>query len=88
MLMDEEMDHGPIVSQIEMNIKPDENYKDLEKRLSKESGNFLIKILPLYLNNKIEPKKQDDNKASYTKILSRQEGEIDLNKSAIEIERK
>jgi len=43
MLMDEEMDHGPIVSQIEMNIKPDENYKDLEKRLSKESGNFLIK---------------------------------------------
>ena len=88
MLMDEKMDHGPVVSQMEIDIKPDENYEDLEKRLSQESGNFLIKTLPLYLNDKIKPIKQDENKASYTKILSRKQGEIDLNKSALEIERK
>jgi len=87
-LMDEKMDHGPIISQVEMDIKPDENYKDLEKRLSKESSDFLIKILPAYLNNKIKAQKQDESKASYTKILSKEQGEIDLSKSAIEIERK
>jgi len=88
MLMDEKMDHGSIISQIKINIKPNENYQDLEKKLSRESGNFLIKILPLYLNNKIKIQEQDESKASYTKILSREQGEIDLNKSAQEIERK
>lgn len=87
MLMDEKMDHGPIVSQIEIDIKPNENYENLEKRLSKESSAFLIKTLPLYLNNKIRIQEQDESKVSYTKILSREQGEIDLNKSAVEIER-
>jgi len=87
-LMDEKMDHGPIISQIKIDIKPAENYEYLEKRLSQESGAFLIKIMPQYLSNKIKPQKQDENKTSYTKILSREQGEIDLSKSAIEIERK
>ncbi|MBU1176910.1 methionyl-tRNA formyltransferase [Patescibacteria group bacterium] len=87
MLMDEKMDHGPIVSQMKIDIEPSENYKDLEKRLSQESGSFLIKILPQYLNNKIKPQIQNESEASYTKILSREQGEIDLNKSAKEIER-
>ena len=86
-LMDEKMDHGPIISQIKIDIEPNENYQNLEKKLSKESGNFLIKTLSQYLSSKIKPQKQDESKATYTKILSREQGKIDLNKSAKEIER-
>ena len=81
------MDHGPIISQIKIDIEPNENYQNLEKKLSKESGNFLIKTLSQYLSSKIKPQKQDESKATYTKILSREQGKIDLNKSAKEIER-
>ncbi len=88
MLMDEKMDHGSIVSQIKINIEPDENYQTLEKKLSQESSEFLIKILPQYLNNELKPKEQDENKASYTEILKREHGQIDIKESAQEIERK
>ena len=88
MLMDEKMDHGSIVSQIKIDIKPDENYQTLEKRLSQESSEFLIKTLPQYLNNELEPKEQDESEATYTEILKREDGQIDIKKSAQEIEKK
>lgn len=87
MLMDEKMDTGPIIAQKEIAIENNENYQDLEKRLSLESADFLLEILPQYIQRKIKPKTQNDTEASYTKILSRQDGQIDLKKSAQEIER-
>ena len=88
MLMDEKIDHGPILFQEEMDINLDDNYKDLEKKLSQRSGLILVNILPQYFNNKIKAKKQNESEATYTKILSREQGEIDFKKSAQEIERK
>ncbi|MBU4030801.1 methionyl-tRNA formyltransferase [Patescibacteria group bacterium] len=87
MLMDEKMDHGPIIAQKKVVIKKRENYQDLEKRLSLLSANFLLKILPRYIQGKINPKKQNNSKASYTKILSRQDGQIKPKQTAREIER-
>ncbi|MEA2113192.1 MAG: methionyl-tRNA formyltransferase [Patescibacteria group bacterium] len=87
MLMDEKMDTGPIIAQKKVAIKNGENRQDLETRLSLKSANFLLEILPQYIQGKIKPKKQDNSKASYTKIFSRQDGLIDWKKSAKEIER-
>ncbi|MCG2808734.1 MAG: methionyl-tRNA formyltransferase [Candidatus Portnoybacteria bacterium] len=87
MLMDEKMDRGPIIAQKKVAIKKRENYQDLEKRLSLLSANFLLKILPRYIQGKINPKKQNNSKASYTKILSRQDGQIKPKQTAREIER-
>lgn len=87
MLMNEKMDTGPIIAQKEIAVENNENYQDLEKRLSLESADFLLEILPQYIQGKIKPKTQNDTEASYTKILSRQDGQIDFKKSAQEIER-
>lgn len=87
MLMDDKMDTGPIIAQKKVIIKDNENYQDLEKRLSLESASFLLEILPQYIRGEIKPEKQNDAEASYTKILSRQDGQIDLRKNAQEIER-
>jgi methionyl-tRNA formyltransferase len=88
MLMDEKMDHGPIISQKEIKISNNDTFQSLEEKLSDLAGNFLIEILPQYLEGKIKPESQDESKVSYTKILTRQDGKIDWQKSASEIERK
>jgi len=88
MLMDEKLDHGPIISQTEIKINDQFNYQTLEKKLSQEAATLLIKILPQYFQNEIKPKPQEEKKASYTKILTRQDGKINLQQTAKEIERK
>lgn len=86
-LMDAKMDHGPIVAQEETVIRNDDNSQTLEKRLSEQAAELLIKTLPLYLDNKIKPRPQSESQASYTKILTRQDGQIDLNQTAEQIQR-
>jgi len=88
MLMDEIIDHGPIIGQKNMAIASDENYQTLEKKLSQLAANFLMEILPQYLQNKIKPQPQNEGRASYTKILTRQDGQIDWQQSAQVIARK
>ncbi len=88
MLMDEKMDHGPIVSQTEIKIDDRDNCQTLEKKLSKKAALFLIKTLPKYFQNQIKPKPQEEAKASYTKMLAREDGKIDWKQTAREIERK
>ncbi len=86
--MDEKMDHGPIITQQETNINPNDTYESLENKLSDQITDLLIKTLPRYFKNKIQLKIQDESKATYTKILTRDNGKIDLQKDVQEIERK
>jgi methionyl-tRNA formyltransferase len=88
MLMDEKIDHGPIISQKRIALILQENSQTLEKKLAQTTADFLIETLPQYLQGKIKPQVQDESKATYTKILTRQDGQIDWQKSAQEIARK
>jgi len=88
MKIDEKMDHGSIIAQQETDIKPDDTYESLESRLSEEITKLLIEILPRYFKNKIKPKIQDEDNATYTKILTRDDGRIDLKENVQKIERK
>jgi len=85
--MDEKMDHGPIVSQFEEEIKPEETAATLYQRLFETSAEVLVTILPEYLKGKIKTRRQDDEKASYTQILTKNDGRINWSKSPQEIER-
>ena len=87
MLMDEEMDHGPILAQKKAEILPDDNYPLLYSRLSESASDFLIETINKYLSGEIEPQSQDDGAATFTKILKREDGKIDWTKPALEIER-
>ncbi len=88
MLMDAKMDHGPILIQKKIKIEDNDNYQSLEKKLSRLSAKTLIEILPQYLKKEIEPKIQDEDQATYTKMFSRQDGKINLNDNPKEIEKK
>ncbi len=73
--MDEQMDHGDIVSQLEEEIKPTDTFESLAVRLFDLAAD---KLPGLIKNYKGEGKKQNDGDATFTKILKREDGLIDL----------
>jgi methionyl-tRNA formyltransferase len=78
--MDEKVDHGPVISQFKEEILPDDNGETLRTRLFERSAKVLVETLEPYLQGKIRPKVQDDSQATFTKIMTREGGFIDLTK--------
>ena len=76
-LLDDKMDHGPILAQKETEIK-NLNFEKVYLKLAQLGGDLISEIIPLYFNNKIIPQKQDDNQATYTKKFKLEDGYVDL----------
>ncbi|MBI3305264.1 methionyl-tRNA formyltransferase [Candidatus Parcubacteria bacterium] len=87
MLMDAEMDHGAILAQEEVVLKGDEITVALTSRLARIGGRMLTEVIPRWLAGKVTPVEQDHAAATYTKILTKEDGRIDWSKSAAQIER-
>jgi len=85
--MDAKMDHGPIVFQFSEELPSGATPDKLYPQLFQKSAEELVKILPDYLEDKIKFKEQDHSQATFCKILTRQDGKIDWQKSNEEIER-
>jgi len=83
--LDEKTDHGPIIAQKKLEILEDDNNESLSNSLACEGADFLIKVLPDYLQSKLTPKEQSDKFASYTKLISPQDTKINWKKSPLEI---
>ncbi|MEW5805716.1 MAG: methionyl-tRNA formyltransferase [Patescibacteria group bacterium] len=79
-LLDEEMDHGPILAQEQAFISSDEYFTDPSKNLALQGAEALKKAVPLWLEDKISPKPQKHSQASYTKLFTWQDGKIEPNK--------
>ncbi len=87
MLVEEKMDAGDILLQAEADIADDETFYSLHDKLSVLGTHLLIDTLPKYIKDEIEPRDQDKSKATYCKIITKEDGKIDWSKSAQEIER-
>ena len=86
-LMDEEMDHGNIISNSKFLISNKITYKELGEKLAKTGADLLKKTLPNWINGKIKAWPQDHSQATFCKIIKKEDGKIDWNKSAEEIEK-
>ena len=87
MKLDEEMDHGGIISNMEVQISKNDTCESLSQKLAISGAEILIKTIPDYISEKIKPIEQNHSKATYTKIIKKEDGKIDWSKSANEIER-
>ena len=67
MLLDEEMDHGPIIKQVTGYELQRVNYPKATEDLFRIGGQELVKIIPDWVEEKIEAVEQDHNQATYTK---------------------
>ena len=84
-LMDENMDHGDIIIQQEIEIKLT-TYKELSKKLANIGADLLIEILPKWFKNKLKPIPQNHQQASFTYKIKKTDGKINWNQSAKKIE--
>ncbi|HYE22805.1 MAG TPA: methionyl-tRNA formyltransferase [Verrucomicrobiae bacterium] len=83
--MDEKMDHGPILSIKKATIDENETFVELHKRLSHLASENIVDTLTAYLENKLNPEIQDHKRATYTKLLTKEDGRIRWTSPAIKI---
>lgn len=77
--MDERMDHGPILAQEKVAIEPwPDHYAVVEEKLARAGGRLLANILP----NLPQPIPQGESEATYTKLVKKEDGLLDLNDDA------
>lgn len=76
MLMGEGIDTGDILSQRKTQINKDETAFELSKKLSQLSSDLLLETIPLWVERKIKPQKQDDSQASLCQLIERADGKI------------
>lgn len=89
MLMDEKVDSGKIVS-ISRIFIPDEKITsdELIKTTADLGAKLLLNVIPKWLDKEIKAVPQEDKRATYTKILKKEDGKIDWQEPAKNIERK
>jgi methionyl-tRNA formyltransferase len=85
MLMDEKMDHGPILSQEKYILKDNLTIGDIHDELAELSSNVLINAIPKYISKEIEPKEQNHEKVTFCKMIKKEHGKVDWNKNAKDI---
>jgi methionyl-tRNA formyltransferase len=82
--LDEKLDHGAIISQVSIPIQKD-NYGSLNTKIVQLIEPMLHDDLPRFLKGEISPTPQDENQATFTKKLSKTDGEIDWDQPTAEI---
>lgn len=85
--MVEKIDAGPILACEELIIDRDETLETLTAKTAKLAAKILPYIILGYLSGSINPRKQDESQATYTKKLVKQGGLIDFKKPLEQIER-
>ncbi|GIW67458.1 MAG: methionyl-tRNA formyltransferase [Candidatus Parcubacteria bacterium] len=95
-LIDELVDHGPIIKQEKIGLKGDETYLELEEKLGKLGGQILNSVIEDYLkcelirtehepirtkNCKIQLIPQDEALATYTKKITKEDGLLSFEES-------
>lgn len=87
MIMNEKMDEGPILDYARLDISEEDTTATLTHKLSHLGADMIVPTLKAYFAGTLAPQAQDNAKASYSGILTREDGHIDWSKSATEIER-
>lgn len=93
MLLVEAMDEGPLLAQSILELPSDITAPVLTGQLIQLSDKMLEQILPLYSEGEVQPAPQEtvsiapSKTATYSRKLTKQDGKVNWNKPAIEIER-
>ena len=85
MLLDAEMDHGPVIAQEQWTIPSGFDTLACESELSRIGAELLIRTLPTFIDGTIAPQSQDHSAATFTKKFERADGCIDWTQSAVAI---
>jgi methionyl-tRNA formyltransferase len=93
MLIDSQMDEGPLLAQATYDIADSETTPSLTESLIELSNATLLEIVPRYLDGAAQPAPQldvsilADKTPTYSRKLTKEDGILDFNKPAMQLER-
>ena len=87
MQMNEGLDTGDILTTKEVEISAEETGESLFDKLAIAGAELLIETLPEIEKGTLTPTKQEEEKASHVRMLTKEMGKIDWEKEAIVLER-
>jgi methionyl-tRNA formyltransferase len=76
--MDAKMDHGAILHHIPFRIEPTDTFDWLMQSTFAQAGTILPHVIERYISGELQPEPQDDSSATYTKIITKEDGYIDF----------
>jgi len=88
MLLDEGMDTGPVLAQRQVAITPQDTTGSLTAKLAQIGAQLLMENLPLWIEGKLTSEPQDKEKATYSRLIGKEDGKIDWHLPAIELWRR
>jgi methionyl-tRNA formyltransferase len=88
MLLDEGLDTGPVFTQAAVRVREDDTSASLGARLSLISAQLLQDVLSDWVRERLRPRPQDSARATYFKMVNKEDGEIDWQKPALETARR
>ena len=78
MLVDEEMDHGPIVIQEKVDISNIPKGSELSEKLFRMGGKNLTELIPDWVAGKMKAVEQEHNRATFTKKINKEDALLNL----------
>ena len=85
MLMDAGMDTGPILAQEKVEVSSTNTTGSLSSKLAEVGAKLLLETLPKWLGRELRPQAQDESQATYSKLITGKDAEIDWHLSAVEL---
>ncbi|HZM64645.1 MAG TPA: methionyl-tRNA formyltransferase [Candidatus Saccharimonadales bacterium] len=87
MLLVKAMDEGPLLAQKAFKMPGDMTTPKLTKKLIQLSYEALKATIPAYISGTVQPHPQPDEPASYSRRLTKDDGLLDWEKPAVQLER-
>ncbi|MCR4306752.1 MAG: methionyl-tRNA formyltransferase, partial [Candidatus Yonathbacteria bacterium] len=78
MLLDGQMDHGPIVAQEHVDISGIPKASELGERLARLGGSMLVDLIPKWILGSLKAREQDHARATHCGKITKEDGQIDL----------
>jgi methionyl-tRNA formyltransferase len=86
-VLSEEMDAGPIVAVEGLEVRPDDTSVSLEARAADAAARLVRRALPEWLAGRLRARPQPEEGVTVTRPLRREDGLLDPNRPAVELER-
>lgn len=76
--MDEQVDHGPLLATETYEVHPTDTFETLANHLFGKAAEILPRVITEYASGDIKPLVQEEAKVTFTKLITKEDGFIDL----------
>lgn len=85
MLMNAGLDTGPMLAQQKVGISFMDTTGSLSSKLADVGAKLLLQTLPRWVEGELKPQAQDESQASYSRMITSKEGELDWHLPAVHL---